>query len=380
MLNISCKGDKVLKKGFLFFFLLGRIVYGGLNERVEQLEKEMKEVGAQNAMGNFGLSLSSAQPSGEDLCWYVTGELLYWDAKFGGTDYVFSTGEGQNLPNPPIQGKVRSNSFGWELGGRVGLGRIISHDRWDTFLNFTYYQNHDGDSCFKYPPAFLVSQVGFFGGAFEKAKSIFDLTYMNLDFELGRKFFASRLLTVRPHIGLKGTRMRQEHKVKYDFSSLELEGNLIGEYYRVYNRCDFDGLGPRVGVQGTLFIGHGFQLEGAFSGALLYCYFDGVEKEKTSPNISSTNVDIRLKGKMKRFVPFSHLFLGMSWSDYFHKETYYISFKLGYEVLYYWRENQSLSPFNWEFTQPTESTRLNFEKMAEDISFYGITTKLLLDF
>lgn len=43
----------------------------------------MKEVGAQNAMGNFGLSLTSAQPSGEELCWYVTGDVLYWDAKLG---------------------------------------------------------------------------------------------------------------------------------------------------------------------------------------------------------------------------------------------------------------------------------------------------------
>ena len=175
------------------------------------------------------------------------------------------------------------------------------------------YQNHDGDSCFKDLPAFLVSHVGFFWGAFEKAKSNIDLSYMNLDLEMERKFFVSRLLTVRPHVGLKGIRMRQEHKVKFDFSSLALEGNIIGEYYRVYNRCDFDGLGPRLGMQGTLFIGHGFQLEGGFSGSLLYFYFDGIEKEKISPNASSVNMDgYSPKGEDETFCP---VYSNVSWYE-----------------------------------------------------------------
>ncbi|MCB1115116.1 MAG: hypothetical protein KDK71_01495 [Chlamydiia bacterium] len=351
-----------------------------MSERIEKLEQEMKEIGTENAFGSFGLKMVTAQPTGKEISWYLTSELLYWDARLGGTDYVFSTGEGMQLPNPPIRGKVKSNSFGWEMGGRFGIGKILSHDKWDAFFNFTYYQNHDGDSCFKYPPAYLVSQVGFFGGAFERAKSIIDLSYMNLDFELGRKYFLSRLLAIRPHFGIKGTRIFQEQKVKLEFSTFELEGDMVGEYYRVYNRCDFDGLGPRFGVQGSLHIGHGFQLNGEISGAILYCFFDGVEKEKTSPNASSVNSNIRLKGKIHRLIPFSQAFLGMSWSDYFHKENCYISFKLGYEVLYFWRENQSLSPYNWEFTDSSSSTRLNFDRFAEDISFFGLTFKARLDF
>ena len=83
---------------------------------------------------------------------------------------------------------------------------------------------------------------------------------------------------------------------------------------------------------------------------------------------------------MKRFVPFTQMFLGMSWFDSFHKEKYYISFKGGYEVLYFWRENRSISPYNWDFTHAPGSMRLNFEQMAEDISFYGITFRLRLNF
>lgn len=370
----------MFKKGALFTILIGSSVCASLSERVEKLEHEMNEVGTQNAMGSFGLTMTTAQPQGEGLNWYTTGEVLYWNTKMGGTEYAFTTGEENNLPNPPIRGKVKSNSFGWEIGGRFGVGRIISHDNRDFCLNFTYYQNHNGDSCFKYPPAYLVSQVGFFGDAFEKAKSILDLTYMNVDLELGKKYFLSRLLAVRPHIGLKGTRMLQEQKVKLEFSELELEGFSLGEYYRVYNRCDFEGIGPRLGVQGSLFIGHGFQLEGELSGAVLYCFFEGVEKEKTSPSASPVNSNIRLKGKTKRFVPFTQLFLGMSYADFLPKKKAYLTLRMGYEILYFWRENQSLSPYNWDFTDPASNTRFNFERFAEDVSFYGITSKVRLDF
>jgi hypothetical protein len=369
----------MLKKSALFLLLFSSFAIASLTEKVEKLEGEMKEISTQNVVGSFGLKMITAQPQ-EGLDWYTTGELLYWDAKIGGTEYAFSTGEDNNLPNPPIRGRVKGNSLGWEIGGRVGVGRVISHDQWDLYLNFTYYQNHNGSSCSKSPPAYIVSQVGFFGGAFEKAKSTVDLTYLNLDLELGRKYFMSRLFAVRPYISLKAMRIFQEQKVKLNFSELELSGQSIGEFYRVYNRCNLDGIGPRIGIQGSLFIGHGFQLEGALAGAVLYSYFDGVEKEKSSPNASSVNVNIRLKGKTKHFVPFAQIFLGMSWSDFLPKKKGYITLQMGYEILYFWRENQALSPNNWDFTNAGSSTRLDFERFGEDLSFYGITSKVRLDF
>ena len=72
----------------------------------------------------------------------------------------------QPLPNPPISGTIKSNSFGWEWGGRFGVGVIIPHDHWDFYLNFTYYRNHDSDGTQKSPPSFLVSQVGLFRWSF----------------------------------------------------------------------------------------------------------------------------------------------------------------------------------------------------------------------
>lgn len=371
-----------MKKLSLSFLCLSTFLWGGVNERVEQLEKEMKEVGTVTTEGTYGASFVKGESEiiGKGNHWFVQGELLYWDAKIGGSDYVFTSGEQTNLPNPPIRGRMKSNSFGWNWGGRAGVGVVIPHDTWSFFLNFTYYQNHDSSGSKKLPPAFLISQVGFFGGAYESAKSVFDLTYMNVDFEIGKKFFLSKQLSLRPHIGLKGTRMLQEHKVKLHFSPLQLEGQVVTEYYRIHNRCDFDGIGPRIGLQGEWFLGYGFRLESEASGSFLYSYFDVVEKEKTSPNTSDTNTNIRLKGNMKRFIPFAQLFTGLCWGSALHQNQYYLTLKLGYEVLYFWRENQCLKPENWDFVPGQPTTRLNYSRFAEDLSFYGITAKARFDF
>lgn len=351
---------------------------GTLSDRVEELEAQMKEVGKLNAKGKFGAEMRAAQPEVKKGRFFFTGEILYWDTKLGGTDYVLTVAEPKSTPAPPIKGSIKSNSFGWDFGGRLGLGMNLPHDGWDLYLNFTYYENHDTDACFKNPPSILLSEVGFFGGIYQQAKSTFDLTYLNLDLEMGREFFISKRLSLKMHWGLKGTRLLQEHKVKSIFSPFQPD-QIFGEFYRVYNRCDFNGIGPRVGFQGNWFLGYGFRLMHEMAASLLYCYFDVVEKEKTSPNTSTQDVDIRLKGKMGRFIPFAQMFLGLGWGDYFNDEKFYLTLKVGYEVLYFWRENQCLEADDWNFS-PLLNVRLNYKRFAEDLSFYGITFRMRLDF
>lgn len=363
-----------------FLTLCSLPIFAGLSERVEEIEKKMSDVGKINAEGNFSAEMRSAKPEVKGEKWFTHSEILYWDTKIGGTEYALTTAQPVTPPTTPIKGSVKSNSFGWNWGGRAGFGLNLPHDGWDLFVNFTYYQNHDSSSSSKALPSFLVSQVGFFGGAFEQAKSTFDLTYLNIDFELGRKFFISQYLCVKPYMGIKGTRMLQEHKVKLNFSTLQLNGANIGEYYRVYNRCDFNGIGPRIGFEGNWFLGYGYRLIHEVSASLLYCYFDVVDKEKSSPNTSDINANIRLKGKIGRFIPFAQMFLGLGWGDYFNDKKHYLTLKMGYEVLYFWRDNQCLSPEDWSFSPGQMSTRLSYKRFAEDLSFYGITFRARLDF
>lgn len=48
-------------------------------------------------------------------------------------------------------------------------------------------------------------------------------------------------------------------------------------------------------------------------------------------------------------------------------------------MLYFWRENQCLEADDWNFS-PLLNVRLNYKRFAEDLSFYGITFRMRLDF
>ena len=357
-------------------------LFAGLGDRVEELEKQMSEVGSINAMGEFGTEMRAAQPEVDGVRWYITGELLYWQAKIGGSEYTLSVGESNEVLSPPIKGTIKSNTFGWDIGGRLGVGLNLPHDSWDLFLNFTYYENHNTTSSTKPFPSLLLSQVGFFGGTFDKAKSTYDLTYLNLDLEFGRKFFISENLSVKTHVGVKGTRMLQENKVKLNFGPTQAGGTLLGEFYRVYNRCDFNGIGPRIGFEGNWHIGYGYRLINESSFSLLYSYFDVTDKERNSPGSTNTNANISLKGKFRRFIPYAQIFLGLGWGDYVHNDKYYFTLKAGYEVLYFWRENQCVEANDWNFVNNggSNTNRFSYKQFAEDLSFYGITVKARLDF
>ncbi|MCB1084500.1 MAG: hypothetical protein KDK60_00175, partial [Chlamydiia bacterium] len=184
-------------KKILILSLLTFPLFGDIKQRLEKLEKEMGEVRIETPLANFGAAYAPGGPSLREgqKGWYATGEILYWNAKVGGTEYALSSGGQSTLPFAPTKGRVKGNSFGWKYGGRVGIGKVLMHDKWDAYLNFTYYQNHNSTSTEKKPPSFLLAQVGFFGGAYERAKSTYDLTYMNLDLEIGRESFVSRTLS-----------------------------------------------------------------------------------------------------------------------------------------------------------------------------------------
>lgn len=191
--------------------------YTSMDDRVSQLEEEMKEIGEENTMGNFGLSLLTARTKGE-MGWFIFLEPLYWHAKVGATEYTATEKNApshQNLFYPPHQGELKHQDFGWDWGVRVGIDRNIKHDDWDINLNYTWYENDDSVSTRKgYPSALLPIRVG--EEAFiREAKSSFDLGYNNINLEIGRHFFLSQMISIHPFISLRSTWLDLKQRIQY---------------------------------------------------------------------------------------------------------------------------------------------------------------------
>lgn len=364
--------------GILFLFFGVCQLFASIDERLETLQGKMEEVTMQTREGDYGAHFQTADPDVKGKDWFATFDILYWHPKVGGTEYA-ATKNGAVTTYPQI-GRVKDHDFKWDWGFRAGLGGLLPHDQWDLCANFTFYENDDTSSTHKRAPATAYALKGFFGGNFSRAKTSFEIMYLNLDLELGRRYFMSRYLAFRPHLGVKAARIRLQQRARYNFSPLE-PGGLAGEYYHVKNRSDSDGIGPRVGAQGTWFIGYGFRLFSDVSAALLYNRDEVRMKEKASQGASSYNVNIRLSGDGHHFTPFFQMFSGLSWGSYLNEEKFFLLFKLGYEVQYYFRQNQAFQAEDFGFgNNNPPSTRLAYERQGEDLSFYGITFSARMDF
>ncbi|MBI3211213.1 MAG: MOMP family protein [Simkania negevensis] len=379
---------KTMKKGLIFFSALmtSSIALNamGMDDRVLQLENQMKQVGTETAMGTFGALTALARPQVDGQGFFITADVLYWHAKIGGTEFGYTDSKPAGVL--PIEGDTKCHDFEWNWGFRLGAGYNTEHDGWDVRANYTRFNTGDSESSNPGANAAVVPlrgaarivQPAVANGLFvtcQSAKSEFDFDYQTVDVELGRAFFISKQLSFRPFAGLKSAWVEQNQHVRYTggspvalpgtaFSGLGLDLNTV----EVKDDNDFWGMGPRLGFNTTWSLGCGFSLVGNIDGALLVGLFDVVHKE----DFSISDNKIKLKSKQHSLVPMVDYKLGVRYDKYFNDNKQHIGVGLGFEAQYWWRLNQALVI--------DESATLKYSRSSQDTGIYGITLDLKLDF
>ena len=320
---------------------------------------------------------SRPEVQGED--YFVFGQILYFIPKIGGT--AFAANQIKSFDSFPIRGSIKENKFDWNSGFRVGIGKKLKEDDLDICLDFSCYTNHSSTIKHKLPPASLFPIQGYFGGSFERAKSTFDLVYLNLNLRLGRAYFLSPFFSLNPKIGLHGIRLLQRQECRFNFSPLESGGVAMGEFYYVDGRCDANGIGPEISIESSYLLGNGFCFFQNTLASLIYEYAKIYHKERTSYHASIYNVNIRLNGNKHYFSPFIQMQMGLSWGKYLFDKTKYLLLKIGYEAQYFYRQNQMIVASDSTIgNNNPPSTRLEQKYQAEDISMHGLFVSARIDF
>jgi hypothetical protein len=348
---------------FLFFFIpfLGALETN--SSRIENLEKEI-EVLKEDLRS---LMVKQARPSANPGIMrdenFFTIEYLCWYQRTNGTAFAYSNSTLQT--SVPLKGRTKDIDFNWAKGIRFGGGKNIAFDGWDIHGAFTYFRNHvsgkarGGLNSTLIPlKGSMITQTGV-----SHAKSNYDLALYNIDVELGRHYYVSEKLSFRPFIGLKNAWLKQTQKVHYNGGSL---GNNSA---RVYDDCDYWGMGLRGGINSKWYLLDGWYFGGGFSGAVLYGYFDIEHKEKLTP---SPQYRIKLEDNKHRFVPVAEVRLGLGYGTYYNQKEYYIDVGIYYEGMYWWRQNQMLKVY--------EYSAFRYENYAEDLSMHGLTFSFRLYF
>jgi hypothetical protein len=335
-----------------------------LENRVSALEQRK---------GSCGMINPSARPYTKDCFGIgVSADVLLWQANENGLGYVVQSTPGiapiggdQAVEN----GQILNPDFDWDWGFRIGLDYSMPHDGWDLFAEWTHFTTTANDSTT--PPLggtlFPVWQspesTTFISEELTQASERWRLRLNVIDLELGREFFVSKWLTLRPHMGLRNAWVRQRYHVDYTAAAVVTQ-----DHIKMRNR--FWGIGLRGGMDSQWGLGCGWSLYGNLAIALLRGNFRVDQTEVVEPSDLSTPI---FKDRLQLTRATTDLEFGIRWDQVFMCEAFRMMLQVGWEHHMFFGQNQLKNfmddTFNGKFSQ-----------MNGDLAVHGWSAELRFDF
>ena len=318
--------------------------------------------------------------NGADL--FAFGDLLYWKSNEIGLPLgIVNKGTPDNLAHSRIENLKGK----WDLAFRVGIGYDVPHDGWDLSLTWLRYNGfghrkhiHTKTNRFVLPtPAPSADPIADNNFCI-KAKGRWRLLLNQLDLDLGREFFVSKWVTLRPHAGLRVDWIFQTTKAKFgNFNFLPIPNNV-----ELKNRDRWWGVGIESGLDTQWGLGGGWSIFANFAAAILYGEHHIKVKDRDDPpviNFSNGATSIPdgdfVKNREKLLIahPILDLQLGLRWDWMLAHDHLHLGLQIGWENHLYFSQNQ-FPIFGDDFNLG------KFFANQGDLSLEGWTLGMRLDF
>ena len=298
---------------------------------------------------------------GADL--FITADFIYWTSRMDGLGYA-ANGVGLAGPLTTGSGTVKHPDFGWDPGFKVGLGYNLDHDCWDLFAEYTYLRPRDTDSTSTTVATLYPLWAGNFTvlqRAMATARVSWDYDLNVIDLELGRNYFISRYLTLRPHFGLKGTWQDHEYRTRYT----ALNPNTF-DYSRTSIDQDYWGVGLRTGLDTVWYFNKYFGIFGDFALSALWGEFDVHRRDLAATNAGTIVNQTNIRNQFYSLKSVFEIALGLQADFWFSDDSFHLGLNAGWEMQYWPSQNQFL--------------RLLEESAHGDLYFMGLTIGVRFDF
>jgi len=370
-----------------------------LDNRISALEQRT---------GGGGVNPSARIEVNDGCGLFITGEALYWKATQNGLQFtVENTVDGSTLTSPLVNdiiGAIGIPSAAVEVGTnfvdadietvkpkynwgfRVGLGYNLPRDCWDLYLVWTnlhsnaHHNEPDRDDCSPCEPCCVVETSEQYPtwsdgasaiiGPLDEAKARWSNQLNVLDLELGRDFYVSKWLSLRPHFGLRGDIIHTNYRVEYenddadDFFSLFPKTDVV-----VKHKTRWWGVGLRAGLNTDWDLCWGVSLYGNWAISLLYGrftvtredFFDPIHLTIPAVAISGIPSGVILTDSDDPFDTFSFrkrfwdevattdLQLGFRWDTMFCDDSFHLGINVGWEHHLFFHMNQFIEANHFDF-------------------------------
>ena len=302
-----------------------------------------------------GLLNPPARPIVEDFDFNFFGDLLIWQAHENGLP-IANKNKATNFSTFPGFANLQDSSvkhldFKYDVGFRLGIDVDTVYDGWDvslTWLRLTAdaQQRALTTGNKELFASRLSPQAAPFavGGTnpipipvYSNSHAHWKAFLNQLDWDLGREFFVSKHLTLRPHFGLRTTWIRQ--KLNTDYSNgITLAGFPVMPDTEVREKNKWWGLGVEGGLDTKWCLGSGFSLFGNLAAAIEYG-FQKVRTKQEVEGLASEDFENN-KDSYRISRPILDLQLGLQWDHQCCDGICHFGFHGGWEHHIYFSQNQ----------------------------------------
>lgn len=275
---------------------------------------------------------------GWDMFW--TADFIYWTPRVDGLAASLGTASGGGG-----EGSVYNPHWKWSPGFKVGLGSNLARDGWDTSVDFTWIESQAKRSARVdglLPMWNIANQYTAPTPGLIYASALSWNWWMNtFDMELGRNFFVSPYLKLRPFMGLKTAFGIQKYAVQYTrtvSADVEVKDTMTNNFH-------YFGVGPRAGANAAWQFSEEWSLYSDASASLLWSDFRGTRKD-TSQQIpfseNSSVTSLKTKNQFNTCKPVFEISLGLRWEIWFSDDDYHFLMQGGWEEQIWPSYNQVL--------------------------------------
>lgn len=329
-----------------------------VESRVHLLECKMKAARQDMAYEcREGARFAPGRPSIDSYGFWVVGNVLYWTAYEGGTEIAYRE---NNLASTPFPQVMTSVNFEWDVGYRIGAGWATAHDNMEFGVIFTRVEPEGEFSAHTSAPnaeQSVIVPVGI--TTYTSASAHWNLKYSVLDVEFARSYFVSRYFYLRPYFGSRTAWIDQDANLQFKGGGNPITKGTL--------RNDFKGSGLRFGTDSRWFFARHWNLFLGASASALYGKFTVA----TRANQAANGDDIA--SSLHRIAMAAQTQIGLGWETAFSCNSNQIAINLGYELNYWWRQNQQ--PVLEQMFGSVYGAR-----QSQDLAFHGMTIDMQLSF
>jgi hypothetical protein len=321
-------------KSIAFASIISCVLFANEEEdKLSDLESRVTKLEQKQSKKTINPSVSPVVKGGFDF--WLQGEALFFQPAEDNLNYSIAVQGDTNLPglgNTP-HGHVKNVTYDWSWGYRVGGGSNFQHDGWDLFIDWTSFCANGSDQHWTQPPSsgnlltWGDQAASIDVAVFAKGATRLQVHF--LDLELGREFFVSKWLTLRPFVGGRATWIERRMKVIYQALGIEIP--MDKETIHLRNR--FNGGGLRLGLDTQWIVDWGFSFYSDFALSLIYGtqhlhnrYFQH-NRELRPPDFDLA----RINNNWTAVRPMAELALGIRWDKFFCNSRYRLRLQAGWE-------------------------------------------------